>query len=484
MSSSGRNVLIADDDASIRLVLSQALAREGFQVRATGNAATLWKWVKEGDGDLVLTDVMMPDGNLFDFLPRIRMERPSLPIVVMSAQNTLLTAVSAAEQGAYDYLPKPFDLDVMIGIVRRALVGKRDLNASNQQRKAEKEERLPLIGRSLPMQEVYRTLSRAAGFDLTVLIEGESGVGKKLVAKVLHDFGRRKSGPFETLSLAALEPSSLDQEIEGTHGQPGLFERAAGGTLFLDGLADAPLATQARLARILADDNTSRRASKGANGSPTGGSGGAASVRLVASADRDLKAMVNAGSFRDDLYYRLNVVAIQVPPLRERLADVPDLARAFLARATKDGLGEKVLDKGGAEELASWQWPGNVRELENMMRRIAALSPDPVVTADVVKQYLAKDRTVPVSSSGVPDDDLETVARIAISHLINEANLASKPLENLHDTVISAVERPLFELALKETRGNQIKAADILGLNRNTLRKRLQTLDIEAGRSR
>jgi two-component system, NtrC family, nitrogen regulation response regulator GlnG len=470
MSQAGRNVLIADDDASIRLVLSQALAREGFQVRATGNAATLWKWIKDGDGDLVLTDVMMPDGNLFDYLPRMRMERPKLPIIVMSAQNTLLTAVSAAEQGAYDYLPKPFDLDVMVGVVRRALDGKRDLNASNQQRKAEKEERLPLIGRSVPMQEVYRTLSRAAGFDLTVLIEGESGVGKKLVARVLHNFGRRKDGPFVTLSLAALEPAGLDLAISGQNGL-GLFEQARGGTLFLDGLSDAPLTTQARLARILAD--------AGDASSPL------SNIRIIAASERDLKGLVSSGSFREDLYYRLNVVTIAVPPLRDRLSDVADLARAFLTRAMKDGLGEKVLDKGGAEELETWSWPGNVRELENVMRRIAALSPDPIITADTIRRELFRERAVPLSTPNLGDnEDLESVARVAITRLIGQATAAGKPLSDLHEIVIAAVERPLFELALRETRGNQIKAAEILGLNRNTLRKRLATLEVETGKGR
>jgi two-component system nitrogen regulation response regulator GlnG len=463
MSTTGRNILIADDDASIRLVLSQALAREGYQVRATGNAATLLKWIKEGDGDLVLTDVMMPDGNLFDYLPRMRMERPKLPIIVMSAQNTLLTAVSAAEQGAYDYLPKPFDLDVMIGVVRRALDGKRDLNASNQQRKAEKDERLPLIGRSLPMQEVYRTLSRVAGLDLTVLIEGESGVGKKLVARVLHGFGRRKDGPFITLSLAALDPAGLDAAIAGKNGF-GLFDQAKGGTLFLDGLADTPLPTQARLARILAD--------LGDNQSPM------ADIRLIAASEHGVKGLVSSGSFREDLYYRLNVVTIAVPPLRDRLSDVPDLARAFLARAMRDGLGEKVLDKGGAEELETWSWPGNVRELENVMRRITALSPDPIIGADTIKRELLRERTfIPGVSSRSEDDDLETVSRSAIAKMIAKATLAGHPLSNLHETVIAAVERPLFELALRETRGNQIKAAEILGLNRNTLRKRLANLE-------
>jgi two-component system, NtrC family, nitrogen regulation response regulator GlnG len=470
MSQAGRSVLIADDDASIRLVLSQALSREGYQVRATGNAATLWKWIKEGDGDLVLTDVMMPDGNLFDYLPRMRMERPKLPIIVMSAQNTLLTAVSAAEQGAYDYLPKPFDLDVMVGVVRRALEGKRDLNASNQQRKAEKEERLPLIGRSVPMQEVYRTLSRAAGFDLTVLIEGESGVGKKLVARVLHNFGRRKDGPFVTLSLAALEPAGLDLLIAGQNGL-GLFEQAKGGTLFLDGLSDAPITTQARLARILADAGDER--------SPLG------NIRIIAASERDLKSLVASGNFREDLYYRLNVVTISVPPLRDRVSDVPDLARAFLTRAMKDGLGEKALDKGGAEELETWSWPGNVRELENLMRRIAALSPDPIITAETIRKELFRERAAPQSSTTLGDnDDLESVARVAIGRLIAQSTASGKPLSELHETVIAAVERPLFELALRETRGNQIKAAEILGLNRNTLRKRLALLEVETGKGR
>lgn len=471
---SGRNVLIADDDASIRIVLSQALAREGFQVRATGNAATLWKWVKEGEGDLVLTDVMMPDGSIFDFLPRMKLERPKLPIVVMSAQNTLLTAVSAAEQGAYEYLPKPFDLDIMIGVVRRALDTRKDLSATVQQKKAEKEERLPLIGRSTQMQEVYRTLSRVAGYDLPVLIEGESGVGKKLVARALHDFGRRRAGPFVTLSLAALAPGALDAELRGDDGSA--WARAAGGTLFLDGLADAPADTQARLARFLADAGETPPA--------PGPRGAAPDVRLVAGCDRDLRALVAQGSFREDLYYRLNVVAIRVPPLRDRLGDVADLARAFLTRAAREGLGDKALDKSGAEELESWPWPGNVRELENLMRRIAALHPDPIISGDTVRKELARDRISPAPVADVESSrDLESAARIALAHMFAEASSGGRTLENLYDEVLASVERPLFELALRETRGNQIRAAEMLGLNRNTLRKRLQMLDIDpAGR--
>jgi two-component system nitrogen regulation response regulator GlnG len=465
----GRNVLIADDDASIRIVLSQALAREGFQVRATGNAATLWKWVKDGDGDLVLTDVMMPDGSIFDFLPRMKLERPKLPIVVMSAQNTLLTAVSAAEQGAYEYLPKPFDLDVMIGVVRRALDTRKDLSAAVQQKKAEKEERLPLIGRSAQMQEVYRTLSRVAGYDLPVLIEGESGVGKKLVAKAIHDFGRRRSGPFVTLSVAAIPPALLDAQIKGDGEGGSIWARASGGTLFLDGLADAPPDTQTRLARLLSESPTDQ----------TGRAGGA-DVRLIAAADRDLRGLTAQGGFREDLFYRLNVVTIRVPPLRERIGDVADLARAFLTRAAREGLGDKALDKSGVEELETWNWPGNVRELENLMRRIAALHPDAIVTGDTIRKELARERVMNAPVEALEGGhDLESVARVALAHMFADAGNAGRALENLHDEVVAAVERPLFELALRETRGNQIKAAEMLGLNRNTLRKRLQMLDID-----
>lgn len=466
MAAGGRNVLIADDDASIRLVLSQALARDGYQVRATGNAATLWKWVKDGDGDLVLTDVMMPDGNVFDYLPRMRLERPGLPIVVMSANNTLLTAVSAAEQGAYDYLPKPFDLDVMLGVVRRALEGRRDLAAVNQQRRAEKEERLPLVGRSAPMQEVYRILSRAAGADVPVLIEGEPGTGKKLVARVLHDYGRRKSGPFRVLSLAALEPARLDDMLTGADGRSGLLAEVDGGTLFLDGLSDAPPATQARLARHLAGFDSSK-------------------VRIIAASHADLRVLTASGQFREDLYYRLNVVTIRVPPLRERLDDAADLARAFLARAARDGLGEKALDRSGAEALEAWHWPGNVRELENLMRRLAALSPEALITGDMVRRELSREQAAgPSARAAHGGGDLEEAARDALDGWIGALLAGGEAPSGLYDTVLAAMERPLFERVLKETRGNQLRAADMLGLNRNTLRKRLQNLGVSAARGR
>src|SRR6201996_1325865 len=243
-------ILIADDDASIRLVLSQAFTRLGYQVRATGNAATLLKWVSEGEGDLVVTDVVMPDENVFDVLPRIRKERPKLPIIVMSAQNTLLTAVNAADAGAFEYISKPFDLADMTAPVKRALSRPADSEAAKAQARALRDERLPLIGRSPPMQEVYRTVARLVGADLTVLVTGESGAGKELVARALHDMGRRRDGKFVVINLAAVPRERVETELFGKDdGAVGKLVEADGGTLFLDEIGDMPLDAQTRLLR-------------------------------------------------------------------------------------------------------------------------------------------------------------------------------------------------------------------------------------------
>lgn len=458
----GNTVLIADDDASIRTVLSQALARAGFQVRSTSNASTLWKWVKDNEGDLVLTDVMMPDGSVFDFLPRIRQERPKLPIIVMSAQNTLLTAISAAEQGAYEYLPKPFDLDKLIDLVKRALSPIAEHRAVVQKRRAQSDESLPLLGRSNAMQEVYRTLSRVAPSDLTVLIEGEVGVGKTLVAKTICDFSQRKNAPVRTLNLAgfsdayAFEQILLGQNLQGG----GIIDECIDGTIILDGISDAPLQTQARVASII-------------------GNFGENAPRIIAIANENIREMLIDGRFRKDLYHLLNVVSIKVPPLRERIGDIGDLARLFLSRAAKEGLTEKILEKGAIDELETWTWPGNVRELENLMKRICALTSEATINSGVISSAMVETITAPVSSNTNGDEDLTSAARNAFINLFALAKSEGQPIIDLYSYAIRSVEKPLFELTLKETRGNQIRAAELLGLNRNTLRKRLSELNIQ-----
>ncbi len=465
-----KKIIIADDDASIRLVLSQAFTRLGYQVRATGNAATLLKWVSEGEGDLVVTDVMMPDENVFDVLPRIRKERPKLPVIVMSAQNTLLTAVNAAEVGAFEYVSKPFDLDDMTALARRALARPADAETSKAQARAVRDERLPLIGRSGPMQDVYRTISRLVGADLTVLILGESGTGKELVARALHDMGRRKDGKFVVINLAAVPRERVETELFGRDdGGIGKLVEADGGTLFLDEIGDMPLDAQTRLLRVIDGSETALNPKTGRR----------PNARIIAATNRDLRGLIQQGLFREDLFFRLNVAPLRLPPLRDRTDDIPDLARAFLLRANREGLPAKNIDNSALERLKLYAWPGNVRELENLVRRICALYGEDLITARIVDRELA-DQQAPAPGREGPI----TLASLVEQHLggyFAEQPDGIPPI-GLYDRILEEVERPLIQLTLAATRGNQVKAADILGLNRNTLRKKILDLQIDLSR--
>lgn len=466
--STPRKVLIADDDASIRLVLSQAFTRAGFQVRATGAAATLMKWVSDGEGDLVITDVIMADENVFDVLPRMRKQRPKLPIIVMSAQNTLLTAVNAAETGAFEYMPKPFDLDDMVAAAKRALARPSQPEPARAHALAARDERLPLIGRSAPMQEVYRTLARLVGAELTVLILGESGTGKELAARAMHDLGRRRDGKFVVVHLAATPRERVESELFGKDSETtGKLVEADGGTLFLDEIGDLPLDAQTRLLRVI---DGSERATNPRTGRR-------ADARLIAATNRDLGAMIRQGLFREDLYFRLNVAPLRLPPLRERLDDIPDLARAFLLRAHREGLPAKTIDPQALDRLKRHSWPGNVRELENLMRRVAALYAEDPITARIVDREIQEHAAAPTASEGAPTLEM-LIERGLSGEFVGGPDGLPRP--GLYDRVLEQVERPLITMTLGATRGNQVRAAEILGLNRNTLRKKINDLGIKA----
>jgi two-component system nitrogen regulation response regulator GlnG len=468
-----RTILIADDDRAIRTVLSQALNRSGYNVRATSSAATLWRWVEDGEGDLVITDVIMPDENGLDLVPRIRRVRPDLRVVVMSAQSTFSTALKATQRGAFDYLPKPFDLKELLAVVGRALASP---TASAAAEGEEQEERLPLVGRSPAMQEIYRTVARLTTTDLTVMITGESGTGKELVARALHDYGRRRSGPFVAINMAAIPRELIESELFGHERGAftgalnrgiGRFEQAAGGTLFLDEIGDMPPEAQTRLLRVLQEGEFTTVGGR----QPI-----KANVRIVAATHRDLRQSIRGGMFREDLFYRLNVVPIRLPPLRERIEDIPLLARHFLERARNAGLPGKQLDQGGMDRLKAHGWPGNARELENLMRRLAALYPQEIIGADAVTAELAEAAIPSEEAARAPETLEQSVER----HLqgFMSAHKDGMPIRDLYDRVLAEVERPLLRLALSATRGNQIKAAALLGLNRNTLRKKLRELDL------
>ncbi len=423
----------------------------------------------------------MPDENGLDLIPRIRRVRPDLRVVVMSAQSTLLTAVKAAQRGAFEYLPKPFDLQELLAVVGRALAAPSAAVQAPPVVPRDADEKLPLIGRSAAMQEIYRTIARLTTADLTVMINGESGTGKELVARALHDYGRRRGGAFVAINMAAIPRELIESELFGhergaftgaTNRNQGRFEQASGGTLFLDEIGDMPPEAQTRLLRVLQEGEFTTVGGR----QPI-----RANVRIIAATHRDLRNAIRQGVFREDLFYRLNVVPIRLPPLRERTEDIADLARHFLDRARADGLPAKSLDQASVDALRAHRWPGNVRELENLMRRLAALCPDEVIGAATIRAELTE--IEPHLPAGAPVEGTaanEPLARAVERHIKQflAAHRDGMAPSDIYDRVLAEVERPLIQMTLAATRGNQIKAAAMLGLNRNTLRKKIRDLEI------
>ncbi len=469
-------VLLADDDAAIRMVLNQALTRAGYEVRPTGNISTMWNWVSRGEGDILITDVAMPDGNAFEVMPKIKKLRPELPMIVMSAQNTFMTAIRASEVGAYEYLPKPFDITEVLSVVARALADAK--KPTNAERKADEPgENMPLVGRSTAMQDIYRALARLMQTDLTVMITGESGTGKELVARALHDFGKRRNGPFVAINMAAIPRDLIEAELFGHEKgaftgantrSSGRFEQAEGGTLFLDEIGDMPMDAQTRLLRVLQEGEYTMVG--GRNAIKT-------NVRIVAATHRDLSQMIRQGLFREDLYYRLNVVPIRLPPLRERIDDITDLVQHFLRMAQREGEPSKTISPEAIRLMQNYNWPGNIRELENLVRRLSALYADEQISAEIVQNELnIVDRPSVNAVSGPMDISMAVETHVGQLLREHEPNL---PPPGMYQRVIDKVEAPLIAMALNACGGNQIKAADLLGLNRNTLRKKIRTHSIE-----
>ncbi|WBH16573.1 nitrogen regulation protein NR(I) [Sphingomonas radiodurans] len=466
----GGNILLVDDDDAIRTVVAHALRRAGHRVRTAASVAEFDRELRLGAPDVLLTDVVLPDGDGIEIASRLAVEAPDMPVIVLSARNTLSTAVRANEAGAYDYLPKPFDLDALTRTVASALKRR---GATPPTQSEDEDYSLPLIGRSPAMQEVYRVIARVVSNDLTVLVSGESGTGKELVARAIHDLGQRRAAPFVAINMAAIPRDLIEAELFGhergaftgaAQRTAGRFEQAAGGTLFLDEIGDMPIEAQTRLLRVLQSGEFTTV-------------GGArtirANVRIVAATNRDLIQTVASGQFREDLYYRLNVVPITLPALRERRGDIAMLARHFLDRAAESGLPRKTLDDDAIDNLEQHDWPGNVRQLENLMRRLAALSRDDRISAAEIALMLGEGAT-----SAPPDVAIDAAVRGYVERL---ARLEPAALDDgtLYDRLLAEVERPLIEAMLARHGGNQLRAARAIGLNRNTLRKRLDTLGID-----
>jgi len=470
----GATILLADDDRSIRTVIEQALRKAGHQVVSTAKGNELLDWVEQGKGDMVITDVMMPDANGLELLPRIKAVRPQLPVIVISAQNTLMTAVKANELGAFEYLAKPFDLDDLLRSTEKSLQS-RQVDTVTENTPAPGE--IPLIGRSPAMQEIYKILARMVRNDLTVLIQGESGTGKELVARALHDLGPRKGKPFVAINMAAIPRELVESELFGHEKgaftgalsrKAGKFEQAEDGTLFLDEIGDMPMEAQTKLLRVLQEGEFTT----------VGGDRRIqTNVRIICATHRDLWMLTRAGEFREDLYYRLNVVPLRLPPLRERREDIGELTQYFFSRAAARGMPRKTLSEEARELLQQYDWPGNVRELENLIYRLAVLYPEPVISPEAARMELKTDGARQQERNEEKNSSLESVVRRHIKEYFEAHRHGSLP-PGLYDRLLRVIEKPLIEETLTVTNGNQIRASHILGINRNTLRKKVSELGI------
>ena len=470
---SNKTLIIAEDDESIRLVTSRYLQDLGYEIFMATNLKELWKLIESNKGDVLITDVMLPDGELFDILPQIVEYRENLPVIVVSAKNNLQTAISATRQGAYEYLPKPFDLDELQKLIKKALESKQNLK--NKTKIRNESEKQLIVGRSPAMQDLYKSIARLSQNDLTVMIYGESGTGKELVAKALHKYSTRSEKPFIALNMAAIPNDLIESELfghekgsfTGAHQKSdGKFKLAEKGTLFLDEIGDMPIDAQTRLLRVLQEGEFT----------PIGGKEKIqADTRIIAATHKNLSKLIEKGEFREDLFYRLNVVPISIPPLRERKEDIPELVNHFLDKAKDLQLEPKKFTTESFQILEKYQWPGNVRELENFILKLCALYTDEnIMNEDLAEEILNLQKL----DQQMLDTDNQ-FSKILENYLSRNINKINKEYQgDVYNYFVTELEKVLLLEVLKNKNGNQLKAAELLGLNRNTLRKKITELNI------
>jgi two-component system nitrogen regulation response regulator GlnG len=471
-------ILVADDEESMRWVLSKALRKKGFTVDLAKDGEEALKLIQENAYDLAIFDIKMPGISGLDLLDKVRDLKSDVLTVIMTAEASMKNAVEAMKRGAYDYITKPFDLDVIDAIVEKVNRA-RELTSQMSLLKEELKDRYQLekniIGNSPPMREIYKIIGKVAPSDVTVLIQGESGTGKELIARAIHFNSRRLGKPFIALNCAAIPKELLESELFGfekgaftgaIERKLGKFEQANGGTIFLDEIGDMPLDLQAKILRVIQEKEITR----------TGGNQNIpVDLRIVAATNQDLEEKVVQKTFREDLFYRLNVVPIRLVPLRERIEDIPPLVDYFVTKiCAEQDIPVKTLDNAASQLLSRYSWPGNVRELENTIKRAIILSSDPLLTT-------ADFPSLSTQKGGERHQNEE----ISLEELVDNklrccfTNMDKMESGDVYSMVLSQVERPLIRFVLEKTRGNQVKAADILGINRNTLRKKIQELGID-----
>ena len=469
-----KNIILAEDDDSIRLVTTRYLEDSGFNVLSATSLKDLWKLIESGDGEALVTDVMMPDGELFEILPQIIELRDNLPVIVISAKNNLQTAISATKQGAYEYLPKPFDLEELLSLIVKAIESR---NVKREKVKTyQSGDKQLIIGRSPAMQDLYKSIARLSQNDLTVMIYGESGTGKELVAKALHQYGPRSDQPFIALNMAAIPSDLIESELfghekgsfTGAHQKSdGKFKQAEKGTLFLDEIGDMPIEAQTRLLRVLQEGEFTSIGGKEKIKTDT---------RIIAATHKNLPLLIERGIFREDLYYRLNVVPINIPSLRERKEDLSELTNHFLNKARYLKLSPKKIDPKGYKIIEAYSWPGNVRELENFIYKLSALYTEDLLDTKILKKEI---KILKDMDKKISDTDKGFLSLISNYFSKNIGKISEDHSGEIYNHYINEVEKALLLEILKSKNGNQLRASEILGLNRNTLRKKITELNID-----
>ncbi|MFP8968143.1 nitrogen regulation protein NR(I) [Pokkaliibacter sp. CJK22405] len=462
------NVWIVDDDRSIRWVLEKALSQAGLQVQSFESADQALRQLSRGTPDVLLSDIRMPGTNGFGLLERVHNEYPALPVIIMTAHSDLESAVASYQGGAFEYLPKPFDVDEAVSLVKRALAHARESKMPEPEpsQKVNKD----IIGEAPSMQEVFRAIGRLSHSNITVLINGESGTGKELVAHALHRHSPRAPQTFIALNMAAIPKDLIESELFGHEKgaftgaatlRRGRFEQANGGTLFLDEIGDMPMDTQTRLLRVLADGEFYRVG---------GHTPVKVDVRIIAATHQNLENLVKDGRFREDLFHRLNVIRIHLPPLRDRREDVPRLARHFLAKAAQElSVEPKTLHGDTEQYLGTLGWPGNVRQLENTCRWLTVMASGREVLIDDLPPELLAEQ--PVNSQAAVSWEQ------AFRQWVDKA--LARGQKGILETAMPTFERILIETALKHTLGRKRDAAELLGWGRNTLTRKIKELNIE-----
>ena len=464
-----KNILIIDDDFSLRRVIEKALKNSKTNIKSVSTISEAWVDIEKNSFDLIICDVVLPDGDGLELVKKVKSKDNSQSFIIISAKNNLLTAIKANQLDVVDYLPKPLDLNDLTITVDRCL--------KNQMIKNNEfiiDEKLPIIGTSSVMQSVFKNIAKITKTNYTVLITGESGSGKELVAKVIHDYSSRSNSPFIPINMASLPKNLIESELFGyekgsfTGAEKrtlGFFEKANGGTLFLDEIGDMPIDVQARLLRVLQFGEFSRVGGREVIKTD---------VRIISATNKNLLNSIDQNLFRQDLFYRLNVINVDLPPLRERGNDIVDIAKSFLVNFSNN---EKSLDSNGIEFLKNYSWPGNIRELENLFKRVCALSTERIITGEILSEFIDKKEKL-LNNHEIQEFNVKSYSSLNV-FLQEFLDQLFDTLENeteiqLFEKFISEVEKQLISKTLTYFSGNQIKSSKLLGINRNTLRSKIQ----------